>query len=169
MQTILEHRQQRYCLRTMALSDLDSIMAIEEQAQLHPWGRSSMLASLESDHQCWVLEILNSPSAEQAPSKQESLGIVAYAITSTVVDEAELLNITVAPPFQRKGIGRLLLEFLARSFSPSIQTLFLEVRVSNHAAIAMYHSLYFNEVGTRPNYYPAKKGREDALIMALLL
>ena len=92
--------------------------------------------------------------------------IVAYAITSTAADEAELLNIVVAPNEQRKGLGRLLLNHMTGMFDDSIHTLFLEVRASNIGAIALYHSLDFNEVGIRPNYYPSQHGREDAIIMA---
>jgi len=46
---------------------------------------------------------------------------------------------------------------------------YLEVRPSNPAAIALYHSEGFNEIGRRPRYYPAKDGREDAIVMAIEL
>ena len=49
------------------------------------------------------------------------------------------------------------------------QRIFLEVRPSNHGAILLYHDLGFNEIGRRPNYYPAKGGREDALVMPMEL
>jgi ribosomal-protein-alanine N-acetyltransferase len=43
------------------------------------------------------------------------------------------------------------------------------VRPSNAHAVALYHDLGFNEIGKRPNYYPSKRGREDAIVMALEL
>jgi len=46
---------------------------------------------------------------------------------------------------------------------------FLEVRPSNTSAVALYHSEGFNEIGRRPRYYPARDGREDALVMAIEL
>ena len=49
------------------------------------------------------------------------------------------------------------------------QRVFLEVRPSNPGAIALYHSEGFNEIGRRPRYYPARDGREDALVMAIEL
>ena len=59
---------------------------------------------------------------------------------------------------------------------PSITTrgraaerVFLEVRPSNTGAIALYHDEGFNEIGRRPRYYPAKDGREDAIVMAMEL
>jgi [ribosomal protein S18]-alanine N-acetyltransferase len=50
-----------------------------------------------------------------------------------------------------------------------VATLLLEVRPSNSAAIQLYHSVGFNEIGVRKNYYPAPQGREDALMLALHL
>ncbi|ODS23210.1 ribosomal-protein-alanine N-acetyltransferase [Candidatus Endobugula sertula] len=151
----LHHRQHDYQLRAMSSDDLDSVLTLEEEAQRYPWSRADFDASLNSFHQCWVL--------------QSDQHLVAYAITSTAADEADLLNITVARGYQRQGLGRLLLKAISQSFHSSIQTLFLEVRASNHGAIALYHQLNFNELGIRPNYYPAKKGREDAIIMGLSL
>ena len=49
------------------------------------------------------------------------------------------------------------------------ERVYLEVRPSNPKAIALYHDLGFNEIGRRPQYYPADKGREDALVMAIEL
>jgi ribosomal-protein-alanine N-acetyltransferase len=56
---------------------------------------------------------------------------------------------------------------LARS--RGAKRVFLEVRPSNTAAIALYDAEGFNEIGRRPRYYPARNGREDALVMALEL
>jgi len=50
-----------------------------------------------------------------------------------------------------------------------VRRMFLEVRPSNPYAIALYHDEGFNEIGRRPRYYPAKDGREDALVMAIEL
>jgi len=43
------------------------------------------------------------------------------------------------------------------------------VRPSNAAAMSLYESVGFNEIGRRPGYYPASNGREDALVMAMEL
>jgi ribosomal-protein-alanine N-acetyltransferase len=55
---------------------------------------------------------------------------------------------------------------LSRAKEAEMQDVFLEVRPSNAAAIALYHAEGFHEIGRRPRYYPAKGGREDALVMA---
>ncbi|TKI08626.1 ribosomal protein S18-alanine N-acetyltransferase [Martelella alba] len=96
--------------------------------------------------------------------------LAAFAITQTVLDEATLFNIAVHPDFQRRGLGRALLEHLIGELEQrDILTLWLEVRQSNIAAIALYRSLGFNDVTVRRDYYPAAVGREDAIVMALPL
>lgn len=151
---VIKHALPMSC-REMAESDLNAVLAIEAQCHTSPWSYENFHTSVASTHACWVLELQGN--------------IIAYAITSTVLGEAELLNITVAPTMQRKGIAKAFLLALCNSFDDAVETLFLEVRESNAAAIALYQSLDFNEVGQRPNYYPAKNGREDALIMAKIL
>ena len=87
------------------------------------------------------------------------------------VDEAHLLNITVAPEFQRQGWAHLLLDALQLwARSRSAQWLWLEVRVSNLRARAIYEAYGFRKVGERKRYYPATVGeREDAIVMSLPL
>ena len=68
---------------------------------------------------------------------------------------------------QCQGIGRKLMESLIAYARGRAETMFLEVRPSNPAAIALYENLGFNEIGVRKAYYPAKDGREDAIMLAL--
>ncbi len=152
---------QSFQLREMCLEDLSDILAIEQVTHGHPWKESHFISSINSSHQCRIV-------------LQQSK-IVAYIITSTAADEAELLNITVAPEFQRQGIAQQLLCMTCELFNSdthkNIHTLFLEVRESNLPAISLYEGIGFNEVGVRANYYPAEKSasknsREDAVIMA---
>ncbi len=89
--------------------------------------------------------------------------MAAFAITQVVLDEATLFNIAVDPDFQRRGLGRMLLEHLIDELEKrGVVTLWLEVRASNAAAIALYESLGFNEATIRRNYYPTAQGHEDA-------
>ena len=136
----------------MLLDDLGDVLTIEQQCHSHPWSQAQFQSSIDSAHACWVVENDN--------------GIIAYAITSTVLGEAELLNIAVTPQWQGQGIAKAFLKALCDSFTNTIESFFLEVRASNFSAIGLYETLDFNEVGRRPNYYPANSGREDALIMA---
>lgn len=142
--------------RPMQIADIDAILAIEHANFPYPWTRGNFVDSINSGYSCWVLE-----------SHQELIG---YAIVMMVLDEVHLLNISVAKPYQGKGIGRELLNTMmqvGRSYGG--QHMFLEVRVSNTQAIGLYESIGFNEMAIRRQYYPAKQGREDAILMGLAL
>ncbi len=79
--------------------------------------------------------------------------MAAFAITMVVLDEATLFNIAVDPDFQRRGLGRMLIEHLIDELETrGVVTLWLEVRASNAADIALYESLGFNEATIRRNY-----------------
>ena len=95
--------------------------------------------------------------------------LIGFALISMVVGEAELLDYVVDPKLQGQGIGRGFLEWIVEQLSPVAERFYLEVRASNEAAIALYEATGFAEMGMRPNYYPAKKGREDAILMAMEL
>jgi ribosomal-protein-alanine N-acetyltransferase len=95
---------------------------------------------------------------------------MGYAIMMMVLDEAHLLNVSIAKKFQGRGLGSSLLDYLievARGHGG--QTMFLEVRPSNKAAIGLYEKFGFNEFSVRKGYYPAANGREDAILMGLAL
>ena len=81
-----------------------------------------------------------------------------------------MLNICVAPAYQSRGYGRVILQRLIDEATRfKADSMFLEVRPSNPKAISLYHSMGFNEIGNRKGYYPAKQGREDAIVMARVL
>jgi ribosomal-protein-alanine N-acetyltransferase len=150
----------RYKLRPMQLADLDVIMAIEPHIYSHPWTRGNFSDSLNSGYSAWVLE--DSSDAAQK--------IMGYALMMMVLDEAHLLNLSIAKAYQKKGLGRFLLEhMLAIANKHQAEHMFLEVRSSNIAAIALYENLGFNEMSIRRGYYPAASGREDAVLMGLAL
>ena len=180
------HKGCEYELLTMTLGHLPELLEIEKKSHSHPWSEASFTSSIASSHHCSVL-VDQSATLETVTLEAASLTstatentvlntavperIAAYIITSTAADEAELLNVVVAPKYRRRGLANLLIEESCDSFNPSIHSLFLEVRASNAGAISLYDNLGFNEVGCRLNYYPADKnnGREDALIMAKTL
>ncbi len=139
----------------MSVADLAAVMRIECAVHSHPWSRDNFAGSLRLEHCCWLAEVQGEPAG--------------YVIASAAGGEAELLNISVAAGFQGQGIGHALLDFIVAQVQAQAEILFLEVRPSNRGAIALYHAHGFNEVGMRPDYYPAENGREDALILARVL
>ena len=81
-----------------------------------------------------------------------------------------MLNICIREEFRRRGIGRGLLNaLLVHARDRGVRDAFLEVRRTNRGAIALYHELGFECVGTRRGYYQAQDGREDALVYRLEL
>jgi ribosomal-protein-alanine N-acetyltransferase len=93
--------------------------------------------------------------------------IEGYGVMSVAAGESHILNLTVRPESQRQGIGRTLMtHFLQLARRHNADMVLLEVRPSNQTAISLYRKCGFNEIGVRSNYYPAAKGREDALIFA---
>jgi ribosomal-protein-alanine N-acetyltransferase len=87
-----------------------------------------------------------------------------------VLDEAHLLNLTVAPACQRFGFGWRLLEAMAENARGyGARTMLLEVRPGNTAARNMYARYGFVRIGIRRDYYPARDGREDAIVMRVSL
>ena len=94
--------------------------------------------------------------------------IQAYCVLSSGAGEAHILTLCVKKEYQGQGLGKILLQHLIDvAKDHKAEVLLLEVRPSNTTAVHLYHKYGFNEVGTRQGYYPAKEGREDALIMAL--
>ncbi|TXI27574.1 MAG: ribosomal-protein-alanine N-acetyltransferase [Aquipseudomonas alcaligenes] len=141
--------------RPMTEADLDRVVQIENAAFSHPWSRNLFADGLES-YDCWLMF-----------DGDEQIG---HGIIQIILDEAHLLNITVRPQSQGRGLGLQLLEHLMqRARQLGAGECFLEVRASNQSAYRLYERYGFNEVGRRRDYYPAAGGREDALVMACTL
>jgi ribosomal-protein-alanine N-acetyltransferase len=133
--------------------DVEAVMAIEELVYPHGWTEGIFHDCLRVHYSCWVLE------------RDEKL--IGYGIMSVAVGEAHILNVAVAPSCQGEGHGReLLMHLLQTGKRHGAETAFLEVRASNQIAIRLYETAGFHQVGHRRDYYPADKGREDAVIMA---
>ncbi len=142
--------------RPMQQADLDAVMRIEPTIYSHPWTRGNFKDSLDSGYSAWVME--------------QAGELLGYALVMLVLDEAHLLNISVAKPWQGQGLGRMLLaQMIDVSRQHQAANVFLEVRASNRNAIALYEAMGFCEMGIRRNYYPAHQGREDAVLMGLAL
>ncbi|MCH8015599.1 MAG: ribosomal protein S18-alanine N-acetyltransferase [Acidobacteria bacterium] len=139
-------------LRSMQESDLPQVAEIERETFPSPWPLSSFRQCLDFGYCCRVLA-------------QGSL-VQAYAIMAVEVDAAHILNLCVRSEFRQQGEGRQMLNHLLKlARAAQVKDIFLEVRVSNHPAVHLYQSADFVKIGTRKDYYPSEKGREDALIL----
>jgi ribosomal-protein-alanine N-acetyltransferase len=145
-------------LAAMQKADIDDVMAIEQRVYSHPWTPGNFEDSLNS--------------AYYARSLRDAAGrLLGYFLMMPVVDEAHLLNLSVDAGDQHHGYGqRLMHEAVKLARLHSLQTMLLEVRVSNRQALAFYSRFGFREIGRRRNYYPAAGGqREDAIMMTMPL
>jgi len=140
----------------MGLADIDHVHQIETQCHSHPWSKKLFLSNFGRRYFNHVL-------------LKDNI-VIAYFVASSVAGEVTLMNIAVSPAQQGGGYGRALLAFLQDyARQKNEQEIWLEVRASNSAALALYHKLGFAELDRRKDYYPCEKGREDAVIMCCYL
>jgi len=141
----------------MTLDDLDAVMEIEQRVYTHPWSRASFADVLESGYAVHLLKAGDT--------------LLGYSVVLQGVEEAHLLNIALAPEYQRQGWAPLMLEAVeiwARGHAAV--WLWLEVRSGNTRAQAVYRTRGFEPVGRRNGYYAAGRcQREDAVVMRLAL
>ena len=140
----------------MTEADLRAVLEIEEAIYAFPWTPGNFRDSLRAGYSCWVYRDVE--------------GLIGYAVLVLAAGEAHLLNLSVAARAQSRGHGRSLLNNVvgvAREHRAKV--LFLEVRPSNEAGRRLYTGYGFRQVGVRRGYYPAQRGREDALVLALNL
>jgi len=142
--------------RRMTAGDLDAMIAIEEAIYPHPWTRGNFSDSLAAGYHCWIVECGGE--------------IAGYSIVMIAEEDAHLLNLSVASPWQRRGIGREVLAFVMKfARDHGAERILLEVRPSNSAARALYTAAGFTEIAARRAYYPAGADREDAIVLQLNL
>jgi ribosomal-protein-alanine N-acetyltransferase len=143
-------------VRAMRIDDLSAVSEIETASYEFPWSLGVFADCLKAGHPCWVLCV-------------DAL-VAGFGILSMGAGEAHVLNICIAPHYRAQGLGRhLLRRLLDIARWNGAERVFLEVRPSNPLAKTLYESVGFAEIGNRPRYYPAKNGREDAIVMVLEL
>jgi ribosomal-protein-alanine N-acetyltransferase len=139
--------------RRMTLGDVERVMKVEHEVYEFPWTEKIFSDCIRVGYYCWL-----------ALQRQN---IVGHAVISVSAGESHMLNLSIAREYQRRGFGKEFIEFLIQQAqAKQAQTMLLEVRPSNIAAINCYNSAGFNEIGLRKGYYPAPEGREDALLFA---
>ena len=139
-------------LRPMDETDLPRIHRIELASYDYPWSLGNFADSMSAGYSMWVHEADGE--------------IIGYYAMMVAAGEAHLLNLTIAPMWRRHGLGRdLLRHCMACACDHKADRMFLEVRTSNTAAIGLYHDSGFVDLAVRRGYYPARDGREDALMM----
>lgn len=146
------------CFRDAVLADIPVLAGIAADTQSDAWSRQHIADSLSAGHRIIILN----------DAQQTTIGFAVFLVIPAAA-EAELLEIVIHPSQQNRGHGAALLtEILNQLRTMSIQRFFLEVRVSNDPAYALYQKLGFTEIARRRGYYPARvsgAAREDARVM----
>jgi [ribosomal protein S18]-alanine N-acetyltransferase len=134
--------------------DLKNILLIESQNKVALWSLKNFQESLTAKDYFKVMRFNDET--------------VAFIIAKVMNHECEILNLGVEISMRKKKLAsKLLNNLIDFSKALNIKQIFLEVRVSNTAAVNLYDKFKFNEIGYRPNYYITENGREDALIMGV--
>ena len=143
-------------IRRLGMEDINRIYEIEQLAYPFPWSRGTFVDCMRVGYACFGLQIGNV--------------LAGYSIVNWAAGEAHLLNLSIHPDWQQRGYGSLLLEYMINHVARlEAEAMFLEVRASNPRAAGLYENRGFKVIGRRPSYYKAGEGREDAIVMRLLL
>ena len=140
----------------MGHDDVAQVSDIERRSYQFPWSHGVFRDCLLAGYHCLIVE-------------REGT-VVGYGILSVAAGEAHILNLCVDPRFRNLGYGEQLLdEILERAAHAEVREIFLEVRPSNEKAMALYRKKGFRLIASRPGYYQASGGREDASVLSKLV
>lgn len=139
-------------IREMTLEDLDQVMAIEKENFSVPWTENGFFSFLIRQDTLFLVA-------------EDETGIAGYCGIVMAPDEGDITNVSVAGNRRRQGIGAgLVRELIRRAGEAGVTKIYLEVRESNRAAIALYEKLGFRREGLRRDYY--EEPRENAVLMS---
>jgi ribosomal-protein-alanine N-acetyltransferase len=135
----------------MSETDLDDVVEIEKAVFADPWPKSAFKYDLKSEYAILPVAKIDGK-------------VAGYANLYYVEDELQIGNIAVAPTFQQRGIGALIMQHIVEeAVRLKIAHIYLEVRQSNEIAHKLYLKFGFVISGRRRLYY--SHPTEDALIM----
>ena len=141
-----------YQIRPAQLADVPELAQLEPRCFSDPWSAAGFR------------EMLSAPYIVGLIAEGKSRRIAGYIVARVIEDEGEILNLAVEPENRRKGIGALLLESGLDTLKKlGVEAVFLEVRISNQAAIDLYLSKGFRPIGQRHGYY--RRPVEDAMVL----
>lgn len=136
----------------MQLGNLGAVHQIESDIYEYPWTEGNLRDSMAVGYECLEYRCAGA--------------LLGYAVMMIALDEAHILNLSIARSYQRQGYGQALLQLLSGiARTRSVSRMLLEVRPSNVAARGLYARAGFTEIGVRRGYYPATSGREDAIVL----
>jgi ribosomal-protein-alanine N-acetyltransferase len=140
-------------VRGMNWQDVPDVLKIERISFTTPWSELAFLKEISNTHSVAKVAVFDGE-------------VAGYICAGYLLDEGHILNLAVHPELRRRGIATALVEKVINELRMNgCRVLFLEVRVSNLAAIEFYERFGFRPVGYRKDYYA--QPREDAVLMKL--
>lgn len=164
--------KERMTIRNLQPGDCREAAGLLQSCFSTPWSEASLVEACRAGDYLqiggWlpVAEERSENPAEDPAENPEKETMVAYAGLKMVLDEGDITNVCVDPA--RRGLGLatcLMKELLDLAGQRGVHRIYLEVRASNHPALALYQGVGFRKIGIRKDYY--EKPREDALILCL--
>jgi [ribosomal protein S18]-alanine N-acetyltransferase len=136
----------------MRLEHIDDVLVIEKLSFKTPWTRDAFTMEL-TNNKCSLYRVITNEDK-----------VVAYGGMWILLDEGHITNIAVHPEYRGTGLGDKILEdMICISKGKGIDSMTLEVRISNISAINLYKKHGFIEVAIRKGYY--QDTNEDGIIM----
>lgn len=143
-------------VRPMQSSDIDSVYAIEIAAHRSPWSRDIIRDCVLVNYDCRIIE----------ENSSSDVILAGYIICRYDGNICHILNLCIAPTLQGSGYGQFLLQNVIDSQkNTTVDTIILEVRPSNLAAIHLYQKMGFLQIGIKPGYYHDDNCIEDAVVL----
>ena len=150
---VVEASGSRLRVTQMLAEHLSDVVEIESRAYDFPWSQRVFADCLSAGYSCHL--IWRGPR------------LLGYSLVAIAAGEAHLLNICIDPLQHRHGYaGRFLTIILKIAAQLEANTVYLEVRPSNSAALALYQKFGFEKIGLRKKYYRAPRSREDAVVLS---
>jgi ribosomal-protein-alanine N-acetyltransferase len=162
---VIEQTAGTLLIRPAVGTDLPAISAIERASFSDPWTVDSFASAMSLAHVHFLVaeethHLMGRPTALRAGV----LPVLGYVVALLAADEGEIADLAVDAAARRRGIGRSLLDrVMADAARRGVRALYLEVRESNSAALALYQGAGFRAMGRRTGYY--RQPPEDALVL----
>ncbi len=152
-----------YKIKRLKFSDIEALASLEASLFNHAWTQEQFLSAINSSHYL-VYGIKKDNILVSYICIRSFLEIGKFA--KDEIGEFEILNIATSKEYQQQGHANSLLSFIIKlSIKLHIESIFLDVRVTNISALALYAKHEFKEISRRKNYFTTNSGKEDAIIM----
>lgn len=163
--------QKKYVIRPVTPQDIPLVNALDEVVfPSSPWGLTSFYKNLDQAYDLFFGAFSEETEQEINANThlQKQASILGFGMIRVLAGEAEVLLLAVTEAARGEGIGyTLLLHLLDKARREGAESVYLEVRASNAAALALYRKAGFAACGQRTGYYASPK--EDAILMHLCL